>query len=160
MAKHALMDTAIRTAEGVVDELKNAVPLCDEPAAAQAHVEQPEEEHKPLTDFTHRKIKQITDELHEAVPYLEKAGYVLDSLSVDIGIPPKVVPRFTVREEIDEATKEAVLEESKQHRLAHMILAAVLKTSPLRRAIKVGSLTFRELEIHCAAIPKIRLVFF
>lgn len=160
MAKHSLMDTAIRTAEGVVDELRNAVSLRDQPESTQVQVEEPEEENKPLTDFTHREIQQITDELREAIPYLEKAGYVLDSLSVDIGMPPKVVPRFTVREEIDEAMKEAVLAESKQHRLAHMILVAVLKTSPLRRAIKVGSLTFRELEIHCAAIPKIRLVFF
>ncbi|MBT3376629.1 MAG: hypothetical protein HN742_07930 [Lentisphaerae bacterium] len=160
MAKLSLMDGAIRTAGGVVDEVKHALPGGHGPPPVPQELVPPEEPPAPLRDFSHRKIKQITDELHDAVPYLEKAGYVLDSLSVDIGMPPKVVPRFTVREEIDEATKDAVLAESKEHRLAHLILIAVLKTAPLRRAVRVGSLAFRELEIHCGAIPKIRLVFF
>jgi len=112
-----------------------------------------------LTDFGSRRVREITDELHEAIPTIEEAGYALSAMDIDIGVPPKLVAHFILTEEIDESRRQALLERTRSSRALHVLLSSLFRASDLQRAVRVGALTFRGIEVHISAMPKVRLVF-
>ena len=113
----------------------------------------------PLKDLASRKVHEATQQLHDALPIFSEAGYTLQSLDIEIGVPPKLAPHFLVTEYVDEATRQAILDRVKSQRLVHMTLAALYKASDLQRHIQVGDLAFRGIVIHITTIPKVTIRF-
>lgn len=116
-------------------------------------------EEQILADAGHRKIKELLDELNADLPIFEKAGYKLHSLEVEVGISPKIIPHFRVCKHISEEEQKAILEEVKQKRMLHALLASLFKSSYLKKVLRVGNLDFHGIRIELSAVPTVRLQF-
>ena len=112
-----------------------------------------------ITDIGHRKIKNLTDELHDDLPIFERAGYSLHSLEVELGISPKLIPHFRVHKQISQEEQQAILDEVKDKRLLTLLLTSLFKSSYLKEVLRIGDLDFHGLKIELSAIPKVNLLF-
>ena len=112
-----------------------------------------------ITDLGHKKIKDLTDELHDDLPIFERAGYSLHSLEVELGVSPKLIPHFRVHKQISKEEQQAILDEVKHKRLISLLLSSLFKSSYLKEVLRIGDLDFHGLKIELAAIPKVHLLF-
>jgi len=90
---------------------------------------------------------------------IEKAGYRLNGLDIEIGIPPQLIPKFSIREHISAEQQQEVLAEARSNRLVLAVLKAMFKANELQRFVKLGSLEFTELAIELGTLPKVRMRF-
>ena len=67
------------------------------------------------------KILLLMDEFNDALPYLSAAGYTLDQLEVELGLPPKLIPHFVYAQD-SEIDSETTLENLKNNRLGYNLL--------------------------------------
>ncbi len=112
-----------------------------------------------ITDVGHKKIRDLTDELHDDLPIFERAGYSLHSLEVELGISPKLIPHFKVEKQISQEEQQTILDEVKHKRILSLLLSSLFKSSYLKEILKIGNLEFHGLKIELSAIPKVRLLF-
>ncbi len=112
-----------------------------------------------LKDMAGKKVVQATEQFTAGLPLIEKAGYRLNGLDIEIGIPPQLVPKFSIREHIGAEQQEEVLAEARGNRLVHAVLKAMFKANELQRYIKFGALEFTELAIELGTLPKVRMRF-
>jgi hypothetical protein len=117
------------------------------------------EKHDPATDCASRRLNEATTQLSEAMPLIERAGFRLESLAVEMGVPPKLIPRFSVVKRVPDPEREALAKEAGGNRLGHAVLEALVKAGRLQRAVNVPELSFSHIEVLVGIMPKVRLVF-
>ena len=71
------------------------------------------------------KILSLMDEFNDALPYLSAAGYTLDQLEVELGLPPKLIPHFAYAQD-SEVDSETTLENLKNNRLGYNLLKILI----------------------------------
>jgi len=150
---------AVRAVQQAEQAALKAVGPKTAPPETPLAVAPPENEQGVLQDFAARRLKEMTDELHKALPLIEKAGFRLNAMSVDVGVPPKLAPRFVIEDAVSEEQKNAVLEEARGDRWLHMLLTSLFRARDLRQVVHVGKLSCHEVELHISAMPKIRITF-
>lgn len=109
--------------------------------------------------IANKKIDEATTKLGAALPAIEKCGYILHSMDLDIGVLPKIVSRFSIGEAVSDEEKQRILQENKSNRFTYMLLSSLIKASEIKEFVKVGAMKFREIEIHVSGTPKIKLRF-
>lgn len=109
--------------------------------------------------YAYKKIEDATKQMQEALPAIEKSGYVLHSMDIDIGVLPKIVSRFSIGQQVSDEEKERVLEENKRNRFTYLLLSSLIKASEIKEYIKLGEMKFHEIEVHASSTPKIKLRF-
>ena len=72
------------------------------------------------------KILSLMDEFNDALPYLSAAGYTLDQLEVELGLPPKLIPHFAYAQD-SEVDSETTLENLKNNRLGYNLLKILIE---------------------------------
>ena len=53
-------------------------------------------------------ILDVVSSLNDSLPHLAKAGYTMDELEIEIGVPPKLIPHFTVDGALVENAEQAL----------------------------------------------------
>ena len=134
-----IIDESRQLADSVINETCQAVP--------------------DFKNATHRKMKEMVDELHDDLPIFERAGYKLDKLEVELGIAPKLIPHFKVEKLLCKEEQDAILKEVRPNRILHLLLSSLFKASYLKDIMQIGNLDFHALKIELAASPKVHLIF-
>lgn len=117
------------------------------------------EKRKNIDNHVHKKIIDISDKFHDNLPIFESAGYKLKKFEVELGISPKIIPRFIIDESVTLEQKMEALEKVKGKRMMHLMLGALIKAGKLHGTLQVGDLNFCGIEVHLSAIPMVRLLF-
>jgi len=107
----------------------------------------------------HTATQRALDEFHKLLPLFEEAGYKLETLALDLGVAPKLVPRFARIGDVSPERQAELLEAHRHHRLAHGILKGLLHANEAQRVLKVGSLSPSVMEISIGILPKVRLIW-
>ena len=103
-------------------------------------------------------ILDAISDLNDSLPHLAKAGYTMDELEIEIGMPPKLVPHFTVDETLAENTQQ-VLTRLEGNRVGSALLIALLKAADLQQKILIDSMTVSRVEIELGLVPAVRLCY-
>ncbi len=146
------------TVNGMMDQVKAEAAHFEKDMEA-AIQERVEDEKIRFTDFGHKKIKILIDELQEDLPIFERAGYKLHHLDVELGLSPKLIPYFTIKKHISEKDQIALLEEVKHKRIIHALLSSLFKSAYLQNVLQIGGLDFFGLKVELAAVPTVHLLF-
>jgi hypothetical protein len=144
--------------DGMLEQLKEEAAHFEDEIEEAVH-ERIEEEKIKITDFGHKKIKILIDELHEDLPIFERAGYKLHNLEVELGLSPKLIPYFKIEKHISEEEQKALLDEVKQKRIVHALLSSLFKSAYLQKVLRIGGLEFFGLKVELAAVPTVHLLF-
>ncbi|UTW55244.1 hypothetical protein [Kordiimonas sp. SCSIO 12610] len=104
-------------------------------------------------------LSKTAQQFNEALPYIERAGYDVTEVEVALGLSPKVVPHLKLRELIDEAEQQVLLEETKGKTLINTILSSLFRASAARRKLNFKRFHFEEIELEIGLIPGVVLKF-
>ena len=102
------------------------------------------------------KILSLIDEFNNALPYLSAAGYTLDQLEVELGLPPKLIPHFAYAQD-SEVDSETALENLKNNRIGYNLLKILIMAGDYQSKFKFSQMSFCHLEIELSVIPTVRL---
>ena len=103
-------------------------------------------------------ILAVVKDLNDALPHLSKAGYTMDELEIEIGIPPKLIPHFSVDETLAENTEQS-LTDLEGNTVGYALFKALLKAADLQQKIVINDMSFARIEIELGLIPAVRLSY-
>ena len=103
-------------------------------------------------------ILAVVKDLNDALPHLSKAGYTMDELEIEVGIPPKLIPHFSVDETLAENTEQS-LTDLEGNTVGYVLFKALLKAADLQQKIVINDMSFARIEIELGLIPVVRLSY-
>ena len=109
-------------------------------------------------DIASEKIFGLIEDFNQSLPILSKAGYELEELELELGIPPKLIPHFKY-EETQESDAKLALNELQGNGLGTNLMKALLKAGQFQRKIKLKDMQFSHVEIELSVIPAVRLSY-
>ena len=134
MAFENLIDKAMQTAAGLKDKV-------GDPSARVGDA-----------------ILDVVSSLNDALPHLAKAGYTMDELEIEIGVPPKLIPHFTVDGALVE-NAEQTLSDLEGNIIGSALFKALLKAAALQQKIVIKGMRFSRVEIELGIVPAVRLCY-
>jgi len=103
-------------------------------------------------------VLDIISDLNDALPQLAKAGYTINELEIEVGIPPKLIPHFTVDESLVE-NNEHSLAGLEGNKVGYALYKALSKASDLQQKIVINEMRFARIEIELGLVPAVRLSY-
>jgi hypothetical protein len=137
MAFDNLIDKAMQTAVGIKDKV-------GDPSARVGDA-----------------ILDVVSSLNDSLPHLAKAGYTMDELEIEIGVPPKLIPHFSVDRALVENTENAeqALTDLEGSIIGTTLFKALFKAATLQQKIVINGMSFSRLEIQLGLVPAVRLCY-
>jgi hypothetical protein len=112
-----------------------------------------------VADVALERAKSALADLSAALPILKLAGYTVSDVSVELGLPPKIVASFASGEALPD---EQILEMLKEHEdavLATMLVRTLMSARKLQNATKIGGLRPSGLAVSIGLSPSVVVRF-
>ena len=109
-----------------------------------------------VSDKVAESVNKVLDELNAATPSLVKAGYQLDEVEIEVGVPPKLIPRFSICQSQPDSS-EQITEELKNNRIGRNILKGLNAANILQSRLTVPNMKFSHIEIEIGVVPTVKL---
>lgn len=137
MAFDNLIDKAMQTAVGIKDKV-------GDPSARVGDA-----------------ILDVVSSLNDSLPHLAKAGYFMEELEIEIGVPPKLIPHFSVDGALVENAENAeqALTDLEGNIIGTTLFKALFKAATLQQKIVINGMSFSRLEIQLGLVPAVRLCY-
>jgi len=106
-------------------------------------------------------ILDVVSSLNDSLPHLAKAGYTMDELEIEIGVPPKLIPHFSVDGALVENAENAeqALTDLEGNIIGTTLFKALFKAATLQQKIVIDGMSFSRLEIQLSLVPAVRLCY-
>lgn len=112
-----------------------------------------------LKEFSGDTLTKTAARFNEALPYIERAGYVVTEIEVGLGLSPKVVPHLRLKEQISDEEKAALLQETQDKKLVNTILGSLFRASAARSKLNFTKFHFTDIELELSILPTVVLKF-
>ena len=103
-------------------------------------------------------ILDVVSSLNDSLPHLAKAGYIMEDLEIELGVPPKLIPHFTVDGALL-GNAEHALTDLEGNVLGSVLFKALLKAAALQQKIVIKGMRFSRVEIELGIVPAVRLCY-
>lgn len=112
-----------------------------------------------VSDVTVDSVKNMLSDFNATLPILKLAGYSVGDISVELGIPPKIVANFSSEEFVSEESIEEMLKQHDNPALASILVRALIRARKLQDSLKVGGLRPRGLALNIGISPSVVIKF-
>ena len=132
---------------------------------AKKHLGDPPEysgEEEEATSFAipgAEKVKNVVNDFIAITPLIERAGYQIVDLEIELGLIPKLIPHFKKTREVTDAEKEEVLAELQEKRLMSMLVNALFKADNFQSGLNLTNYRYTGIEVEITALPAVRLKY-
>ena len=105
------------------------------------------------------KLKKGIQNLNDALPEIEEAGFVLIRLDVDIALLPRLFARFKQERLISDEERETILTKTKKNKFLNFILLGLFKAVSIKNEVKIDNIDLKEIELEIGLTPSVKLIF-
>lgn len=105
------------------------------------------------------KLKDGIQNLNDALPDIEAAGFVLVRMDVDIALLPRLFARFRQIHTISPEEREEVLKKTKKNKFINFILIGLFKAADIKNEVNIDSMDLQEIELEIGLTPSAKLIF-
>jgi hypothetical protein len=105
------------------------------------------------------KVIEAIDGFNAALPIVREAGYDLSDVSVELGLPPRVVAAFTVANEVSVEQFEALIATHAERKFAILLLKALREAWKLQSRIHIIGMTPRGMSVELGLTPSVTIKF-
>ena len=112
-----------------------------------------------VTRLSADKIKAVINDLVGAEPIFNDAGFIMDELDIEVGIVPKLTPKFRHFKEITLAQESEILDRLNERKLIKFLLISLFKSSRIKKMLEGSEMNLHVIEIDITAIPSVRATF-
>ena len=105
------------------------------------------------------KLKNGIQNLNDALPEIEEAGFVLIRLDVDIALLPRLFARFKQVRLISDEERETILTKTKKNKFLNFILLGLFKAADIKNEVNIDNIDLKEIELEIGLTPSAKLIF-
>ena len=105
------------------------------------------------------KLKKGIQNLNDALPEIEEAGFVLIRLDVDIALLPRLFARFKQVRLISDEERETILTKTKKNKFLNFILLGLFKAVGIKNEVEIDNMDLKEIELEIGLTPSVKLIF-
>lgn len=111
-----------------------------------------------VSDKVTDSVNKVLGELDSATPSLNKAGFGLEEVEIEIGVPPKLIPRFNICTSNEESGEQAK-RELEGNRLGKSLLKGLNVARSLESKLSVRGMEFSHIEVEIGVVPTVKLKY-
>ena len=100
-----------------------------------------------LKDIGSDAMRSLREDLEELMPAIQKAGYDVHAVDIDMAIPPKIVIKCRMRVDLPDDEDQALIQSLEGKKMAQGVVQLLVKASQLNAGLKLGHLRMAEVEI-------------
>lgn len=126
---------------------------------ATAKVAALSEQAAKLRDASTSKAMEAVEGFNVALPVVREAGYDLAEVSVELGLPPRVVAAFTVSHEVSVEQFEQLIAAHSDRKFTILLLNSLREAWKLQSRIKIVGLTPRGMSVELGLTPSVTIKF-
>jgi hypothetical protein len=112
-----------------------------------------------LKDVSATKIADTVEDFNAALPVLREAGYMLNSVDIGIGIPPKVSATFIASPDVSPENVERVMAEHADKKLTLLLMKSLYQAWQLQMKLKIAGLKPMGLSVEIGLVPNVTVRF-
>ncbi|MEA3352301.1 MAG: hypothetical protein U9Q33_00595 [Campylobacterota bacterium] len=112
-----------------------------------------------IQDAVADKIAQYMKDIKIITPIMNKMGYEINEVEIEVALIPKIIPHFNRHTIVKVEIQEKVLAYCKEKNLPTLILSALVEASKIQNKMNLGKLKFTELEMELGIIPSVKMKF-
>jgi hypothetical protein len=112
-----------------------------------------------LKDAGMSRVNETMGEFNDALPAVREAGYALTAVEIQIGLPPKVVAKFSTAAEIPDDKAEALLAQHADKKFTALLLKALFQASRFQSKIHVAGLKATGMDVEIGLTPHVTVKF-
>ena len=142
----------------IIDSAKNGAKKAVEAVEDACHLGH-HEKRKSIKDRAVLAMLGKVDECTECLPLFEEAGFSLVRFDFDVGLSPKLLPRFMINRVASEEEQKEALEKVRKRRVVAAIMKALFKAAQMHDVLRVGHLCFMGVEVNVSAMPTVKMIF-
>lgn len=110
-----------------------------------------------LKDVGGEKIVESVNELSAGIPLIEEAGFKVDGLNIDLGIPPDISISFSKTNEVSEESIQKLIDDNEDKKILVLVLKALLTANSLQGRITFNKFVFGGVSIKLGIPPAVSL---
>ncbi len=112
-----------------------------------------------ITGYGADKLEETAERLNGVLPYIERAGFRVTEIEVNMGVTPAVIPHVRVYDVLPKAERPALMAELKGRTFATGILNSLFRAADFDKRIDLKGFDFFEIEIELGIIPSITVKY-
>ncbi|HNP21981.1 MAG TPA: hypothetical protein PKM63_05425 [Panacibacter sp.] len=112
-----------------------------------------------VKDFSSAKIAESFEELTAALPLIEEAGFKVDGISVDVGLPPDFSIGFTKMNEVKPEAIQKLIDDNTDKKLLSMVLRALMTATDIQSKVTLNKFVFSGASVKLGIPPSISLKY-
>jgi hypothetical protein len=112
-----------------------------------------------MSEISAAKLNETLADFNAALPALREAGYILDAVTLELGVPPKIVATFSGGDVAPDEKIEALLEENAKRNLTVLLVKSVQQATKLQSKLNIKGMKPRGLSVEIGLVPKIAVRF-
>lgn len=105
------------------------------------------------------KVKSVLENMNNSGLLFLKSGYELQTVSVNLGLPPVIVASFHYNNKITDEERAALLEDTKDQKIIQLIIKCLLKAEDFYDLVSVGNYGLGSVNITLGLTPGITINF-
>ena len=142
------------------DLARQASETADSLKAKAADVkEQLAEQASEMSDLGVTKLNETLAELNASLPVLREAGYIIDGVTIKLGMPPKIVANFSGGGGVSGERIEALLAEHAERKLTVLLVKSVYHATKLQSLVNVKGLRPTGVSVEIGLVPSVAVKF-
>lgn len=105
------------------------------------------------------KIKETLKTFSDYAGLFKQSGYELSSINASVSIPPDISISFKCLDSIPIDDRSGLLEQTRDNKIAALILKSLFKASDFATAMKMGEFTLKSINVKIGLIPGLSVSF-
>ena len=105
------------------------------------------------------KLEEALDDFNAALPVLREAGYVLEGVSVKLGLVPQAVANFSTGILVAEQRVDALLDEHAGRKFTTLIVKAVYQATKLQSKFNIRGMRPSGVSVELGLVPQVTVKF-
>jgi len=112
-----------------------------------------------IKEMSAAKLDEALGDLNAALPILRDAGYVLDGVTVKLGLAPQIVANFAGGAVVPEERVDALLAEHSGRKLTTLLVKAVRHATTLQSKLTISGMRADGLSVEVGFVPQVTVKF-
>jgi len=112
-----------------------------------------------LKDSGIEKISEPINELSNGLPLIEEAGFKVEEISIDLGIPPEISIGFSKMNEVKSESIQSLIDQHAERKILVIVLKALLTANNIQSKITFNKFIFAGVSIKLGLPPSVSLKY-
>ena len=112
-----------------------------------------------IKEMSVAKLEEVLADFNAALPLLRDAGYVLEGVSVKIGVMPQIVANFAGGAVLSEESVDAMLADHSDRKLTTLHVKAVRHATTLQSKLTISGMRADGLSVEVGLVPQVTVKF-